>query len=465
MKQETEAVTYQGLAAVPRKPRRWLARARTVVLALASACALSAGAFWGYLRWGDINPEIHIPPQVLPKVNAYDTWERAWAAIKDEKSIINFFEPAVLAATGESSVGGRVRADYVTRNREALALLRQGLLQEYVRPNVPIDLDEMNDGGHQRQLARIMTMEAGAYDAAGQAGHALETALDMLQMGAMVARGNGTIGRMVGMAIQNFGRFHLWRLVDRVDRAAATSAVKRLEAITSTHLPLSETLRHEMYDGQSEIMKILQKRAWRDELRKTYFEIEGVMSYLSSIPFLKGGDFLSRLGLSKGIYYGAKRELMGEYVQEMERQIADADKLPPPQTDADADVPNPYVRMFVMNNGLRRFLEAKNTLVPNRLLIVKYALRAYFLDHNEYPQDLSVLVPQYLSSLPRDPFRPEQTFCYKRTPMGYLLYSVGPDRLDQGGAPIKNSTESLRKYPPLLIESVGDVVAGANPTL
>ena len=49
------------------------------------------------------------------------------------------------------------------------------------------------------------------------------------------------------------------------------------------------------------------------------------------------------------------------------------------------------------------------------------------------PEQLEELVPNYLASLPEDPFD-GHSLRYKRTATGYIVYSVGADRIDGGGA-------------------------------
>ena len=48
------------------------------------------------------------------------------------------------------------------------------------------------------------------------------------------------------------------------------------------------------------------------------------------------------------------------------------------------------------------------------------------------PDSLDVLVPAFLPSVPRDPFD-GQPLRFKRLPRGYVVYSIGPDRRDDGG--------------------------------
>ena len=59
-----------------------------------------------------------------------------------------------------------------------------------------------------------------------------------------------------------------------------------------------------------------------------------------------------------------------------------------------------------------------------RLLAVRLALRAYHLDHGEYPDRLSELAPDYLDAVPADPFG-DGALSYRRTGGDYEIRSSG----------------------------------------
>jgi len=67
-----------------------------------------------------------------------------------------------------------------------------------------------------------------------------------------------------------------------------------------------------------------------------------------------------------------------------------------------------------------------------RLAQISIALALYRADHGEYPPELAKLTPDYLPAVPVDPYS-DQPFHYLPTLAGYLLYSVGPDRIDDQG--------------------------------
>jgi hypothetical protein len=67
-----------------------------------------------------------------------------------------------------------------------------------------------------------------------------------------------------------------------------------------------------------------------------------------------------------------------------------------------------------------------------RLLLADLAIRRFRLEHGKDPETLAELVPKILHTVPIDPFS-GKPLIYRPRPEGYLLYSVGFDRVDDGG--------------------------------
>jgi hypothetical protein len=65
--------------------------------------------------------------------------------------------------------------------------------------------------------------------------------------------------------------------------------------------------------------------------------------------------------------------------------------------------------------------------------VVGLALERYRLDTEHWPEKLGQLVPAYLSAVPTDPFDGKE-LRYRKLADGVIVYSVGPDRQDNGGA-------------------------------
>ena len=70
-----------------------------------------------------------------------------------------------------------------------------------------------------------------------------------------------------------------------------------------------------------------------------------------------------------------------------------------------------------------------------RLLATELALRGYRGGTGAAPQRLEELVPGRLQRVPLDPFS-GQTLVYRAQGTNWLLYSFGPDGVDDGGKPM-----------------------------
>ena len=69
-----------------------------------------------------------------------------------------------------------------------------------------------------------------------------------------------------------------------------------------------------------------------------------------------------------------------------------------------------------------------------RVVRVGLAAKSYKELHGAYPDDLGQLVPEFLDPMPLDPFT-GQELIYRRENGGFVLYSLGENRTDNGGTP------------------------------
>src|SRR5262249_55126723 len=67
-----------------------------------------------------------------------------------------------------------------------------------------------------------------------------------------------------------------------------------------------------------------------------------------------------------------------------------------------------------------------------RNLHVAFALIAFHRDQNRYPKKLNELAPKYLAQVPSDLFS-GKVLLYRPADKGFLLYSVGPNGIDEDG--------------------------------
>lgn len=85
------------------------------------------------------------------------------------------------------------------------------------------------------------------------------------------------------------------------------------------------------------------------------------------------------------------------------------------------------------SSQLDRFLVEDATLVARiRCAQTAIAVERFRLKNNALPAGLEGLVPDYLSSVPVDPFN-GKPLIYKKLSKGYVVYSVGANMIDDGG--------------------------------
>jgi len=65
-------------------------------------------------------------------------------------------------------------------------------------------------------------------------------------------------------------------------------------------------------------------------------------------------------------------------------------------------------------------------------LRITCALEIYKKEYGGYPDTLEQLVPAILKELPFDPFT-GKNYIYRRENTGFIVYSAGPNRADDGG--------------------------------
>jgi hypothetical protein len=103
------------------------------------------------------------------------------------------------------------------------------------------------------------------------------------------------------------------------------------------------------------------------------------------------------------------------------------------------NLPRPSQQLPLILAGLTRgddvVKTARNfnrTRAELRSAVVALAALRYRRDEHHWPERPDELVPRYLSAVPTDPFD-GQPLRWLRLPDGIVIYSVGPDRTDNGG--------------------------------
>src|SRR5262249_28531661 len=100
---------------------------------------------------------------------------------------------------------------------------------------------------------------------------------------------------------------------------------------------------------------------------------------------------------------------------------------------------------------------SKRSAARFRLLVAELAIRAYRLERGDAPDSLESLVTAYLSAVPVDPYSPRgEPLIYRKARSGSLLYSAGPDGVDDGGTPFPERMFATNPAGDVLVEMVDE---------
>jgi hypothetical protein len=222
-----------------------------------------------------------------------------------------------------------------------------------------------------------------------------------------------------------------------------------------------------MLNELSDMKRLVQLLAAQGRLREMDNQpAEAARSYLDAIRFgneiSRGGFLINRLvGIAcEAIGRSPLAKLVPSLKPEAARPIiADLEKIEQTHVTWDEALrnenrflrhqlranPNPVIwvtSLWQLRPAMRRAAEKHNRILAyERLLAAELALRCYQSEKARPPARLAELVPNYLSQVPLDPFT-GQPLVYRPQGTNWLLYSIGPDGVDDVGKSVARGSLS-----------------------
>jgi type II secretory pathway pseudopilin PulG len=443
----------QGTQTALREGRRPKSRRGWIILGgLLGALFLGIWIWWRGLT---AMPNITIPSPTLPTPNGFDSLVQASNALQEDKAIGEAMSTRPIV--GQKVYTQAEKEALVAKNAEPLKQLRATFAQEYWNPPSRSFNTLFPYYAKFRGMARLLVLESRVYASRGDWGRALQCDLDAIRLGLTVPRGAPLIGDLVGIACEAIGRRGAWEAVDKLTAAEAKAAARDLELLLEKRLPFADTLQEEKWGVQGALMEVFRNPNWRtssDFLGLGDAEEDGMVwkERLSNIP------------ATAHLHLYSNAAIMKNFTGYMDAQIARA-RQPYAIRSAPPPIPPDLVNQILAPVFSQADNKALVAETQSALLLTALALRAYRAEHGHYPAKLDALVPAILSKLPADPFG-TQGFRYQHQGNKYLLYSVGPDKQDDGGTPIDDpsrasgSNTNARYF--INPDSRGDVVVGVN---
>jgi hypothetical protein len=91
------------------------------------------------------------------------------------------------------------------------------------------------------------------------------------------------------------------------------------------------------------------------------------------------------------------------------------------------------IRQFFESEFSNQWEAADRESINSNFVETSFGIAGYRAAHGEYPRRLAELAPDYLRTVPVDLFAARSPLRYRRVENGYLLYSVGPNGIDEEG--------------------------------
>jgi hypothetical protein len=318
-------------------------------------------------------------------------------------------------------------ADYLADNAEAVRLLHRAATMKSCR--YPVDLAKgfatpLHHLNSIRQAARLLFLEALQDTEQQQPQEAVESVAVSLGVAGSLDQEPELISQLVRIACQGITVDSLERVLSRM-------------ALTDEQLAKLATALEESEDPQAMTRAFVGERCcgagFFENARRGKFPFEEIggadNQWLSVRP-------LSALYRATGLL-----ELDEESYLDLMEQDVKATQLPPPENMAAAraldDEVNHVARWCMFSRMLlpaldKAVVKAARCDAKMRDAQTAIAVERYRLANGRLPNQLRDLTPTFLPAVPADPFD-GKPLRYKPLAKGYVVYSVGEDREDNGG--------------------------------
>jgi hypothetical protein len=271
-----------------------------------------------------------------------------------------------------------------------------------------------------RPVATLLQMRAMLQDQDGEADDALGTARRILIAGRSIGDQPGLISQLVRVA-------------------AHTVAVQVLERAMAQGLPSGDALARTQRLLAEDAAEPLLVYALRGERAFQHRFLEGVASHDPAVVGTAGSlrNRFDRFRLLNKVrhYHPAMLRMFLRAVEIARREPEEqAEALRQLEEEVQQDAGGDDDLMHLLMPALGKLAAAfRRDQAVLRGAVVGLALERYRLDKGRWPKELTELVPDYLPAVPKDPFdgRPLR---YRPLADGVIVYSVGPDGRDDGGA-------------------------------
>ena len=392
-------------------------------------------------------------------LNAKPCFDKAAELVRDNELIEKALAIAAMQRGDMNEPQRRILADLAERNAKAFEILRQGVTRPYYwiqygayvnepLPELPparlfgrpypllSDIDwafgrviAARAPGY-RNLAQVFRASIAWRAYQGDVAGALDDCLVLMDFG-MHLEGRGMQAeQLVGLAIEGLGNYAAFTLLDSHD-------------IPGSDLTRIQSRLTELYDRHETIIDVMGNRAaWLALVERTFTDDGRGNGHVlkEGIP-LAVGDWKDSLASFWLFRYPDRKEIVSRIDRFWnEYQLAlEAEPSHPDHQERKARWMALAQESSLLGEAVpgmdRISVQVWRVKASRRALLTTVAVMRYAENKGGYPTTLDALIADgYMNQLPIDPYR-GQSFGYRRTQDGFLLYSRGDDLTDDGGQP------------------------------
>lgn len=378
---------------------RWVTGIGILLLLLAAAWLI----YGGIIYWRNRPLPVDLPQVSNPSAtNVYDQLIAAVQQVKLKEQIAS-----LASYPNNSSV---TMTQVASANRDLLSRIRDLLQQPSWVSRLEVQIGDPTLGDFQ-QVARLFVIEGKQHERQGRYAQALNSYLDGLALLESISRGGDTLhltfqfvsGTEIFSAVPS--------VVNRLQPIEALQGAQRIEQLLREEYPLRALLSQEFrkqLQGWNRSVELMSKRGFQLRFPRTPLEKQMLMR-----P--KREATLAALQYAKS------------WIEEVQKPYPEQQVVPYPS--ALQSFPEGLIIRTPEEVALH---VARYTYVRTRLRLLYTALRleAYRKTHGRYPASLKDLgdSPYFI-----DPFS-NKPFVYRSQGNSYVLYSLGPNSRDDGGA-------------------------------
>lgn len=298
---------------------------------------------------------------------------------------------------------------------------------DYNRPTISMLLPELKPLVYS---AKLMVLNARCKAATGDYQTAMEDVNALFIMAEHASNVPMLVGTLISAAIDSLGTKTLQNIIASHRLDARDLDLLKLNTGFSHHKSMQRALRYE------------------EALRLNIFS---EIDRMGSFQLLNENIYACRL---KGSYLGFKIFLLNDeiianqwYSDQMNTlaskpyyEVKDRLRNIIGSMNKHSDVPK-SVLMPMLLPALDRCFESMTRADANRRLAeIALAMCRYRAKNGKYPENLDILVPDFIAFVPLDPFD-GKPMRLKQTEGELIIYSIGPDGIDNGGAAYDKETK------------------------